>query len=194
MKVPCCGKALGVSTSNPNHDVGRTPEECDFVAVDFEIANPTRDSACAIGLVRVEHGQIVARERRLIRPPTPWFTYTPIHGIDWEHVASAPPFADVWSDVEPLVAGATFLAAHNASFDRSVLDACCRRASIHPPLLPMRCSMQIARRVWGIHPTTLPDVCRFLRIPLQHHDALSDAEACARIVLAVGQTSEGTIR
>ena len=37
---------------------------------------------------------------------------------------------------------------------------------------------------WGVRPTKLPDVCRFLGIPLKHHDALSDAEAAARIVIA----------
>ena len=42
----------------------------------------------------------------------------------------------------------------------------------------------LARRHLGIYPTTLPDVCRRLRIPLRHHDPLSDAEACARIVIA----------
>ena len=36
----------------------------------------------------------------------------------------------------------------------------------------------------GIRPTKLPDVCRRLGIPLLHHDAASDATACARIVLA----------
>lgn len=33
-------------------------------------------------------------------------------------------------------------------------------------------------------PTTLPDVCRRLGITLRHHDALSDAEACAKVVIA----------
>ena len=171
-------------TANPKQVAGWTLGTSQFVAIDFETANPSRESACAVGLVRVERGEITARERRMIRPPTRSFTYTSIHGIDWRHVASAPEFAEVWSDLEPLVSGVDFLAAHNAPFDRSVLDGCCRRARIHPPLLPMRCSMQIAREVWDIHPTRLPDVCRFLRIPLEHHDALSDAEACARIVLA----------
>ncbi|MFA5187667.1 MAG: exonuclease, partial [Patescibacteria group bacterium] len=36
-------------------------------------------------------------------------------------------------------------------------------------------------------PTKLPDVCRRLKIPLNHHDAASDAEACARIVMAAMQ-------
>ena len=43
---------------------------------------------------------------------------------------------------------------------------------------------QLARSQWGIYPTRLPDVCRWLRIPLLHHDSGADAEACARIVLA----------
>jgi DNA polymerase-3 subunit epsilon len=30
----------------------------------------------------------------------------------------------------------------------------------------------------------LPNVCSYLGIPLDHHNAASDAEACARIVLA----------
>ena len=50
--------------------------------------------------------------------------------------------------------------------------------------LPFVCTMQLARQTWGVRPTRLPDVCRFLGIPLQHHDALSDAEAAARIVIA----------
>lgn len=39
-----------------------------FVAIDFETANPSRGSACAIGLVKVEKGKIVAKEVRLIDP------------------------------------------------------------------------------------------------------------------------------
>jgi DNA polymerase-3 subunit epsilon len=46
--------------------------------------------------------------------------------------------------------------------------------------------VRLARRVWGIYPTRLSDVCRRLGIPLRHHDAASDAEACARIVIAAG--------
>ena len=43
--------------------------------------------------------------------------------------------------------------------------------------------MRMARAAWDLYPTKLPDVCRRLGIALRHHDALSDAEACARIVL-----------
>ena len=35
-----------------------------FVAIDFETADAKRDSACAVGLVRVESGRVVYRESR----------------------------------------------------------------------------------------------------------------------------------
>jgi DNA polymerase-3 subunit epsilon len=38
----------------------------------------------------------------------------------------------------------------------------------------------------------LKSVCRRLGIALNHHDAGSDAEACARIVIAASTVSEGT--
>jgi DNA polymerase-3 subunit epsilon len=156
-----------------------------FVAIDFETADPGRDSACALGVVRVEGDRITRRESRLIRPPRREFVFTYIHGIAWEDVADAATFGDVWKELSPLFDGADFLAAHNAPFDRSVLEACCRSARLDPPPLPFECTVRHARRRWGIRPTTLPDVCRALDIRLlRHHDALSDAEACARIMMA----------
>ena len=56
-----------------------------------------------------------------------------------------------------------------------------------PARLSFECTMTLARRVWNIRPTTLPNVCRYLRIPLKHHDAASDAEACARIMIAANK-------
>jgi DNA polymerase-3 subunit epsilon len=35
-----------------------------------------------------------------------------------------------------------------------------------------------------LYPTKLPDVCRHLRLDLDHHNALSDAEAYAQIVIS----------
>lgn len=166
-----------------NSEETKRPNGC-FVAIDFETANQGRDSACAVALVRVEGGEIVARERRLIRPPSDFFEFTHLHGIGWRDVAREPAFGDVWRDVHPICQGADFLAAHNASFDSGVLSACCARSDIKPPPTPFICTVALARRVWGIYPTKLPNVCRALRIPLNHHDPLSDAEACARIVMA----------
>ena len=158
-----------------------------FVAIDFETANNARDSACSVGLVKVANGEIVATAMRLIRPPTRQFLFTYIHGLAWKHVANEPLFGEVWPSLAPLLEGAEFIAAHNAAFDRSVLRACCADAAIDAVKASFVCTVKVARSVWSLHPTTLADVCRHLRIPLRHHDAESDARACASILLAAHQ-------
>lgn len=155
-----------------------------FTAIDFETADYGADSACAVALVRVRRGRITKRIQRLIRPPRRSFIFTYLHGISWEDVADEPTFEEVWPELAPLIEGSDFLAAHNAPFDRRVLYACCGRARLAPPPQPFECTVQLARHVLGIRPARLDHVCRQLGIPLTHHQAASDAEACARIVLA----------
>ena len=67
-----------------------------FVAIDFETANHRRDSACAVGLATGCNGRIVASRTYTIRPPTPQFSFTGIHGVRWEDVRDAPTFGDLW--------------------------------------------------------------------------------------------------
>jgi DNA polymerase III subunit epsilon len=169
------------------------PVDGAFVALDFETADHGPDSACAVGLVRVERLKVVARAILHIRPPRPRVLFTHVHGITWPMVQAAPPFADAWPLLAPLLVGASVVAAHNAAFDRRVLVACCERAGLPAPALPFLCTVQVARRTWRQKPNNLPSVCRRLGIELTHHDALSDAEACARIVIAaLGTNAELT--
>ena len=62
------------------------------------------------------------------------------------------------------------------------MAGCCAAAGLAAPALPYLCTVKLARAAWNVRPTRLPDVCRYLAIPLNHHDALSDATACASIV------------
>ena len=105
-------------------------------------------------------------------------------------VKDAPVFRDAWSQLSPLLDGVTFLAAHNAPFDRKVLSECCAAAGVNPPGLPFVCTVQLARRKWALKAANLPAVCRRLGIGLIHHDPASDAEACARIVIAAALSSD----
>ncbi len=167
-----------VSTPQP------ASRDASFVAIDFETADRGRDSACSVGLVRVEQGRIVRREHRLIRPPREYFEFDWLHGITWERVEKEPAFRDVWTELQDVIEGVECFAAHNAMFDRGVLEACCDTAGLRRPPQPFVCSMRLARKSLGIFPTKLSNVCTVLGIPLNHHDALSDAEACALIILA----------
>lgn len=154
-----------------------------FVAIDFETANPWRNSACSIGVVRVEKGRIKERFSSLIRPPSGWFTFTEIHGITWNDVRNEQTFGQLWPRLSKLLGGVDFLVAHNAPFDRGVLEACCEHWKRPLPGQPFLCTVKMARACWNLRPTKLPDVAKHLGLELRHHDALSDAEACARIVL-----------
>jgi len=156
-----------------------------FAALDFETADYGRDSACALSIVIVENDTVVDTWTRLIRPPRSGFVFTYLHGIAWPQVKDQPSFGELWQEAAQKLEGVDFVAAHNASFDRSVLRACCNTTGIEPLKKPFVCTVKVARAVWNLRPTTLTDVCQHLRIPLKHHDAESDAKACAGILLAV---------
>jgi len=154
-----------------------------FLAIDFETANVSPESACALGLVLVEDGKIKATEHFLIQPPTPYFQFTYIHGITWKDVERAENFAELWPKISPWFQDVELICAHNAGFDRRVLEACCTRFNITPPTSPYQCTVKLARETWNLYPTNLPRVCEFLGIELKHHEALSDARACATIAI-----------
>jgi DNA polymerase III subunit epsilon len=155
-----------------------------ILAIDFETANYNRDSACAVGLALVQDRQIVNKNSFLIRPPNSWFVFTHIHGLTWKDVEDAPTFVELWPTLQSYLEAADYLAAHNAAFDRSVLNACCESGGLRYPDVPFVCTVNLARSRWDIYPTKLPNVCSELGIRLKHHDASSDANACAEIILA----------
>ena len=166
-----------------------------FVAIDFETADRSADSACAVGLVRVENGVVAQKVVQLLRPARfeggdlfnpipPSFEFTYVHGIKPEQVVDAPSFGQAWPRLEKILDGAQFLAAHNAPFDAGVLAACCATARLRRPPHRFIDTVRLARSTWSIYPTKLPNVCDRLKIELNHHEALSDALACAHIVIA----------
>ena len=156
-----------------------------FTAIDFETANGKRNSACSLGLVRVENGEIVESRDWLISPPEMYFhpINISIHGITEEDVMNEPSFNYIWDEVEDYMHGEMVI-AHNASFDISVLRACLSTYGIPFPEFDYMCTVQISRNVWpsmvNHKLNTLAD--RF-DISLKHHDALEDTLACAKIAL-----------
>lgn len=162
-----------------------------FVALDFETADHGPDSACALGLVLIAGGQEVRARSWLLRPPREEFVFTYVHGITWDHVKDAPRFAEAWEEIASFLRQGSFFVAHNAAFDLRVLAACCEAAGVTMPSEPWLCSLEIARAAWPEPRHSLDKICAHLGIPLQHHDALSDARAAAALVLRAGALSEG---
>jgi DNA polymerase-3 subunit epsilon len=154
-----------------------------LVAIDFETADRWADSACAMGMVSIEKGKITKKGYRLIRPPRRHFVFSYIHGISWADVEAQPTFNEVWDHFASFWKNADYFLAHNAPFDRNVLTACCSAARRRPPKAPFICTVRVARSHWNFRPANLPTVCTHLGISLKHHNAASDALACASIAL-----------
>ena len=163
-----------------------------WAAIDFETANASRDSACAIGVALAEGGDITESRRWLIRPPTLEFDEynVYIHGITPEDVTREPRFDAIWPEISEYVRGRTLL-AHNASFDMSVLRATLDAYEVPYPDVEYLCTRVIAKKLWPGEMSSygLPIVAAMIVIRLTHHDPVSDAEACAEIALhAVRET------
>ncbi len=91
-----------------------------FAAIDFETANFERCSVCSVGVVIVRNGEIDDTFYSLIHPEPNYFNRicTNVHGLTRQDTEDAPVFNEVWTQVEPLVAGLP-LVAHNSSFDEA---------------------------------------------------------------------------
>ncbi|MBH8568863.1 3'-5' exonuclease [Microvirga sp. STS02] len=157
----------------------------DFTAIDFETANERRDSACAVGVVRVRGGQIVETYATLLRPRVlrvDWRNQQ-VHGISEAELYDAPTLADVWPQLLPYLHRQP-VAAHNSAFDVSVLEYSCRDFGLPIPAFHALCSVKLAKVCWPhFERHKLDHVAGQFGIPLSHHDALSDARACAEITV-----------
>ena len=158
----------------------------DFAAIDFETANSSRSSICSIGIVIVRERKICEKIYRLVRPYPNYYNYynTLIHGLSNIDTDEEAKFPEVWSDIAPLLEGLPLI-AHNAPFDRGCLIAAHEAFLIEYPNYQFFCTLQESRRqlpfIENHQLHTVSDYCGY---PLEnHHHALADAEACARIAL-----------
>lgn len=168
-----------------------------IVGVDVETACSTRGAVCALGVSVVLRGAVV-RERHWYLDPGTRFDprFIAIHGIKPADVAGEPLLASAWPSVEaflretldelrePRLFGpddggvAPLYVAHNAQFDRMQIEQALRSP------LPFRltCTVAMSRRAFPrLERHNLAAVSSHLGIALKHHDALSDARACALI-------------
>jgi DNA polymerase-3 subunit epsilon len=149
-----------------------------FTAIDFETATEKRASVCQVGLVRVENKKIVERISMLVQPPQN--LYNPrnisIHRIRPEHTRNSPAFNMIWKDISGFISGQHVVAHNGFSVDFHCIDKSLDLYGITKPAYNKHCTYKIFGK-------RLPDLCLEHGIRLKHHDALSDAEACAELFM-----------
>lgn len=127
--------------------------------------------------MRVENGEIVTQIDRLVRPPDNTYFYKNIevHHIRPEDTEDAPTFEEVWFDIRKFIEDEVVV-AHSIGFDANCLRSALAYYDLVQPVFEERCTLRIYRR-------GLAYLSKKYRIPLNHHDALSDAHACAQLYL-----------
>jgi DNA polymerase-3 subunit epsilon len=158
-----------------------------FTAIDFETANGSPASPCAVGLVRVRDGKVAETLSLLIKPPAPhdWFHEgnIQVHGIRPEDVIDAPALSEALTQMLEFI-GDHVLIAHNAPFDMGVLRASAAHIERKLPELSYACSLAISRKTYNLESYRLNSVAYAIgHEEFEHHDALADSDACARIIL-----------
>jgi len=177
-------------------DAGRQLGAGGFVALDFETATSSRDSACAVAVAAVAEGRVTDINRWLIRPPGNTYDgfNVAIHGITPEMTANSPSISEVWPEVLAWISG-RLLVAHYAPFDLSVLRHSLSAAGTTWPELTYYCTCALARRAWpGRLSYRLPDLASECGLTFQHHEPGADAATAGELAIACcGRTDTRTL-
>lgn len=161
-----------------------------FVSVDFETANRKGGaSACQIALAKVANGEVIETATSLLKPPPGFdsFEFTYLHGIRKSDVKDPPLWSQIVDDVREFI-GTLPVYAHNAEFDSRVWRDLDRYYGVTSLPQVFYCSYRTAQAIVpGLPNYKLPTVVGELApdFKLNHHEAESDAEACALIIAAL---------
>ena len=174
------------STSKSNDIYIKNIKSKNLAVIDFETANDDPSSACQVGYVIIKKNKIYKIGSFYIKPKTNDFKYTYMHGITASMVKNKLDFHKVWPKIQKEFKGIDYFAAHNAPFDKRVLDNCLNKFKFKKNLIKFICTLQISRIYWkkgiDVNNHQLSTIAKKIKFNLNHHEAESDAIACAKII------------
>ena len=156
-----------------------------YVALDVETANSDYASICQVGIAEFGPDGALGRTWASLIDPEDDFAgmNVSIHGIDREAVRGAPSFPDVLAEIRAWCDNR--IVVHHMPFDRVAIGRAADRYGLSGPRATWLDSAGVARRAWKRFSRRgygLRNLASELRIPLRHHDALSDAIAAGSVV------------
>ena len=160
-----------------------------FIAIDYETANSSYLSACALGVSVVIEEKVSETFATFVKPPKEFAEFDPfnvmIHGIKPADVKGAPTFDDIWERVESFTSKYELpIACHYSGFDIRVTQALLKYYEKQFSDIRFYDTYTIARKLWPqLINHKLDTLAETFGIELNHHEASSDAEACSKIAL-----------
>ena len=154
--------------------------------LDFETANNCSGSICAVGAALLEDGVVLERREYLVKPHKSLDYISKfcrdVHGISYEDLRKSPEFSEVWQSVKQLLISADCVVIHNAQFDLRHLRNILSLYNLQSVSFDYIFSLQLCRyHFQEAHSHSLNCMADMFGITFQHHDALEDAETCAKI-------------
>ena len=154
--------------------------------LDFETANNSNGSICSVGVAVVENGVVLECREYLVKPHKSVDYMSKfcrdVHGITYEDLRESPEFSEVWQSVKLLLFSADCVVIHNAPFDLRHLHNVLSLYNLPSVAFDYVCSLKLCRYHFPELPYhSLADMAEKFGITFQHHDALEDAETCAKI-------------
>ena len=169
------------TSTNKNTKNMKNKKMTTFVAVDFETMTKDPASICAAGYVKVKDGVIVEQYYTLVKPVDDGKadTFTWLHGLSRETVASAPDFIVAYNKLKDMLSDGSPFVCHWIGADIKFLEACCQHYGL-PDIVESYID------TYELSGENLKNSCANYGIDLSnHHDALCDARACAQLLLAL---------
>lgn len=169
-----------------------------FVAIDIETVNGQATSVAVIGCVGIDYGGRVIETKEFRIRPFP-FEFddrsTAINGLSKTDFVNCPSFSEIWDDFQNFILDYDFCVAHNASFDFSVIKACCEKYNLQYKNFVVVDSLHYAREaVPGLPSYALSSLCEYFSIDFcNHHDALCDAKATAELMCLFNNKTNATL-
>ena len=160
-----------------------------FIAIDFETANSDYRSACALGVSIVEQGKVIETFESYIQPPKEFSEFDPfnvmIHGITSSQVKGAPTFNFLWEKLDKFNSEKKVpFVCHFSGFDIRVTESLLKHYGVAFQEIQFYDTYTIARKLWPqLVNHKLNTLSENFKIELNHHNASSDAQACALIAL-----------
>lgn len=150
------------------------------MAIDFETMTAELTSACAIGLVKVLGGTVHQAFYSLINPVPDDrdMLNTAVHGITPDMVANAPTYAQLFPLLKSFIQDLPIV-CHNRGADINIMQRCMDYYGLTGiDTTNNYCTFEMTGQ-------SLTACCKQHGIPMgEHHNALDDALACAKVFLA----------
>ena len=144
-------------------------------------------SICAIGWVLINGSNEIEHGYSLINPKTSFTANNiAVHGISEGDVKDSPSFIEYWNNILYHKMINSIVVAHNAGFDISALEQALRESSLSDPGIMYVDFLPVCRYyIEGLDHYSLDVIAKWAGYEFNHHNALEDAQAIAKIANAI---------